>query len=397
MTLVEQDGRSGSDPSRGDTSIVDWSAAAQIAGRLARPGPQASRDELADLVEGLRSAAQAAVPHVLDVTRMSPAAGGSTAGPTTALGTVYVVDRARWARANTEIMASLTDGVTDALVGERGRVPQATALVGAAQVGSVLAVLSSRVLGQFDPYSGLGGTAPAAGVVPDGGPSPAATGSPGRLVLVAPNVLQVERALDLKPADFRLWVCLHEQTHALQFAAAPWLADHLRTRASALLTELSASSRRLAEARLREKLATVGRAVLHAVRGEDGTFVDGLLTPEEQDRLADVTAVMALLEGHADVAMDAVGPRTVRTVRSIRRKFEARRDGEGRSGFDVVLRRVLGMDAKIAQYRDGAAFVRAVEKEVGRDGFNAVWAAPENLPTAREIADARAWVRRVHG
>ncbi len=393
MTLVEQDGRSGSDPSRGDMSIVDWSAAAQIAGRLARPGPQASRDELADLVEGLRSAAQAAVPHVLDVTRMSPAASGSTTG----LGAVYVVDRARWARANTEIMASLTDGVTDALVGERGRVPQATALVGAAQVGSVLAVLSSRVLGQFDPYSGLGGPAVAPGTVPDGGPSPAATGSPGRLVLVAPNVLQVERALDLKPADFRLWVCLHEQTHALQFAAAPWLADHLRARASALLTELSASSRRLAEARLREKLATVGRAVLHAVRGEDGTFVDGLLTPEEQDRLADVTAVMALLEGHADVAMDAVGPRTVRTVRSIRRKFEARRDGEGRSGFDVVLRRVLGMDAKIAQYRDGAAFVRAVEKEVGRDGFNAVWAAPENLPTAREIADARAWVRRVHG
>ncbi|WP_264031598.1 zinc-dependent metalloprotease [Cellulosimicrobium sp. SH8] len=388
MTLVEQDGRSGSDPSRGDASIVDWSAAAQIAGRLARPGPQASRDELADLVEGLRTAAEAAVPHVLDVTRMTPAGGptgATTSGSTAGLGTVYVVDRARWARANTEIMASLTDGVTDALVGERGRVPQATALVGAAQVGSVLAVLSSRVLGQFDPYSGLGAS-------PSGSP-----GSPGRLVLVAPNVLQVERALDLKPADFRLWVCLHEQTHALQFAAAPWLADHLRARASALLTELSASSRRLAEARLREKLATVGRAVLHAVRGEDGTFVDGLLTPEEQDRLADVTAVMALLEGHADVAMDAVGPRTVRTVRSIRRKFEARRDGEGRSGFDVVLRRVLGMDAKIAQYRDGAAFVRAVEKEVGRDGFNAVWAAPENLPTAREIADARAWVRRVHG
>lgn len=376
---MEQDGRSS-----GGTSVVDWSAAAQIAGRLARPGPQASRDELADLVDRLRAAAEAAVPHVLDVTRMTPAGGAARAG----LGTVYVVDRARWARANTEIMASLTGGVTDALVGEGGRVPAATALVGAAQVGSVLAVLASRVLGQFDPYSGVGRAAP-----DDVSPTP----SPGRLVLVAPNVLQVERALDLVPADFRLWVCLHEQTHALQFAAAPWLADHLRTRAGDLLTELSTSSRRLAEARLREKLVTVGRAVLNAVRGEGATFVDGLLTPDEQDRLADVTAVMALLEGHADVAMDAVGPRTVRTVRSIRRKFEARRDGAGGSGLDVVLRRLLGMDAKIAQYRDGAAFVRAVEKQVGRDGFNAVWAAPENLPTAREIADARAWVRRVHG
>jgi len=388
VTLVEQDGRS-----PGDASIVDWSAAAQIAGRLARPGPQASRDELADLVDGLRTAADAAVPHVLEVTRMLPATGAARTG----LGTVYVVDRVRWAHANTEIMASLTGGVADALVGEGGRVPAATALVGAAQVGSVLAVLASRVLGQFDPYSGIGAGDPAAAVVPDGATHPTADGSPGRLVLVAPNVLQVERALDLVPADFRLWVCLHEQTHALQFAAAPWLADHLRTRAGDLLTELSGSSRRLAEARLREKLATVGRAVLNAVRGEGATFVDGLLTPDEQDRLADVTAVMALLEGHADVAMDAVGPRTVRTVRSIRRKFEARRDGAGGAGLDVVLRRLLGMDAKIAQYRDGAAFVRAVEKQVGREGFNAVWASPENLPTAREIADARAWVRRVHG
>lgn len=389
MTLVEKPDRPPVGP-----SIVDWSAAAQVAGRLARPGPQATRDELADLVDGLRDAAARAVPHVLDVTRMTPA---GLARPTE-LGSVFVVDRARWAQANTEIMESLTAGVADALLSDGSdrapRVPQATALVGAAQVGSVLAVLASRVLGQFDPYSAA---AEAGGRTDGGTDGELPVGGPGRLVLVAPNVLQVERALDLVPADFRLWVCLHEQTHALQFATAPWLATHLRERAGSLLTDLSTSSRRLAEARLGEKLRTVGRAVLDAVRGEGGTLVHGFLTDDERRQLEDVSAVMALLEGHADVAMDAVGPRTVRTVRSIRRKFEARRDGAGASGADVVLRRVLGMDAKIAQYRDGAAFVRAVEKDVGRDGFNAVWAAPENLPTAREIADARAWVRRVHG
>ena len=107
---------------------------------------------------------------------------------------------------------------------------------------------------------------------------------------------------------------------------------------------------------------------------------------------------MALLEGHADVAMDAVGTSVVPTVRQIRARFESRRSGAGRLGpGDRVLRRLLGLDLKLAQYREGAAFVRAVTSAVGQDGLNAVWTEPANLPGSREIADPRAWVRRVHG
>lgn len=368
------------------TPLVDWVAAAQIAARVAPPGPTASRDELAALVAGLREAASAAVPHVLRVTRMSPPdltpPPGAGEG-TLELSQVYVVDRSRWALANTEVMASLTDGVAESFTAAGDKpVSPATALVGAAQVGAVLAALSSRVLGQFDPYSVL---------------DPDAGAAPGRLLLVAPNVLQLERDLDLVPADFRLWVCLHEQTHALQFTAAPWLAEHLRAAARDLLVGLSESSRQLAEARLRDKLTTAGRVVLRAVRGQDGSVAHGLLTPDQQRALEEVSAVMALLEGHADVMMDAVGRATVPTVRRIRAQFEARRDGQGAGTLDTVLRRFLGMDAKLAQYRDGAAFVRAVERDVGRDGLNAVWSGPEHLPSAQEIADPRAWVRRVHG
>lgn len=160
---------------------------------------------------------------------------------------------------------------------------------------------------------------------------------------------------------------------------------------------MARTSAELAKARLDKKIITIGRNVLATLRGENGTIIDGMLTHEQKDELADITAVMALLEGHADVMMDAVGPRVVPSVRRIRARFERRRDGEGRSSFDVVVQKLLGMDAKLAQYRDDAVFVRAVERSVGRDGLNAVWAAPENLPTAREISDARAWVRRVHG
>lgn len=359
--------------------VVDWSAAAQIAGRLAAPGPQAPRDELDSLVSGLRSAAADAVGHVLETTRMLPASQGSRDGYSGradgGLSPVLVVDRATWARANTQSMAAMTDGV-GAVVAEvsKGATSPGAQLAGAAEIGAVLALLSGRVLGQFDPYS-----------------------DSGRLLLVAPNVLQAEQALRVPVRDFRLWVCLHEQTHALQFAAAPWLAGHLSARVQDLIGGMARTSAELAKARFDKKVITIGRNVLATLRGEGGTIMDGMLTHEQKGELADITAIMALLEGHADVMMDAVGPRVVPSVRRIRARFERRRDGEGRNSFDVVVQKLLGMDAKLAQYRDGAAFVRTVERAVGRDGLNAVWAGPENLPSAREIADARAWVRRVHG
>ncbi|BDZ42596.1 hypothetical protein GCM10025865_18950 [Paraoerskovia sediminicola] len=358
--------------------VVDWRAAAQIAGRVANPGPVGTRDELESLVAGLREAAARAVPEVLDVTGMRPAPESLATSDT--LSQVSVVDRPGWALANTQVMDLMTRPLAEGLsASERSQLAAPLpSLLGAAQVGAVLAALSSRVLGQFDPY--------AAG--PD---------ALGRLLLVAPNVLAAERSLRVRRRDFRLWVCLHEQTHALQFAAAPWLPAHLSERTGRLLTDMAARSRDLTAGRWSERAGAVGRGLVNAVHGTDGPFVAGFLTPDQRRVFDDVTAVMSLLEGHADVAMDAVGPKVVPTVRQIRRRFEQRRDGAGRGAFDGLLRRFLGMESKLAQYRDGAAFVRAVEKSVGRDGFNAVWTSPDTLPTASEIAEPAAWVARVHG
>jgi putative hydrolase len=93
--------------------------------------------------------------------------------------------------------------------------------------------------------------------------------------------------------------------------------------------------------------------------------------------------------------MDGVGPEVIPTVADIRAKFTQRRKGVGT--LDRILRRLLGLDAKMAQYRDGAAFVRAAVDKVGMEGFNEVWAGPENLPSKTEIHDPAAWVARVHG
>ena len=94
---------------------------------------------------------------------------------------------------------------------------------------------------------------------------------------------------------------------------------------------------------------------------------------------------MSLLEGHADVVMDGVGPEVIARVDAIRERFNRRRKGAG--SLDRLLRRLLGLDAKMAQYRDGARFVRAVVDEVGMEGFNKVWVEPAHLPSKAEIGD----------
>lgn len=355
---------------------VDWPMAARLADRLSRPGPVIDRTEATALVDDLRRAAGVAAGHAARITGLVPA---DRSDPTVVpVSHVLVVDRSGWARANTDLLATLTAGI-GAKPG--GKAPSRAARVaGAAQVGGVLAALSGKVLGQFDPFTRVTGPG---GVVR------------GRLLLVAPNVLQIERALGVDPGDFRLWVALHEQTHALQFAAAPWLVDHLRARSGALLVDLARDDDQESRRRARALAVTVVRLL----RGdEDAPGLDALLRPDERRVFEEVGAVMALLEGHADIAMDAVGRTVVPSVRRIRKRFEERRSGAGHRGpVDRVLRRLFGLDLKLAQYRDGAAFVRTVTRAVGQDGLNAVWAAPANLPGPREIADPRAWVRRVHG
>jgi coenzyme F420 biosynthesis associated uncharacterized protein len=354
---------------------IDWELALRRAALVARPGPRADRAELVALVAELRDAARLAPAHVAGVTGLDVAAAAATAGP------VLVIDRPRWAEVNLQMFRHLLEGAP------LPPHPGAGRLAGE-ELGMVLGLLASRVLGQFDPFTPR----------PDDGSGARA----GRLVLVAPNVLHVERQLRLVAADFRLWVCLHEQTHAVQFAAAPWLAEHLGARVRELLSGFEDTER--AEDRLRALVQALPRVLRGvAAPGSDAqapaasgsALLDVVLDEDERAAVASAIAVMTLLEGHADVVMDAVGPGVIPSLHGIRAKFEARRDS--RRPTDVLLRRLLGLDAKVAQYRTGAAFVRSVVETVGHEGLNAVWSGPRALPSAAEIREPAAWVRRVHG
>ena len=250
------------------------------------------------------------------------------------------------------------------------------------QAGLILAYLSSRVLGQYELF-----------LPPE--TSPVDGEQPGRLTLVAPNIVMVERELGVDTHDFRRWVCLHEETHRLQFTAVPWLRDYFAGQVTAFLSGMDDSA-----ASALSRLPDVIREARRRSLDTDSTASTGpvalmeLLQSAEQREVFDrLIALSTLLEGHADFVMDAVGPAVVPTVEVIRDRFTDRRRGGGL--LDRVLRTLLGVDAKVRQYAAGAAFTRHVVAAAGMTGFNAVWTSAETLPRRSEITDPEAWLRRV--
>ena len=88
----------------------------------------------------------------------------------------------------------------------------------------------------------------------------------------------------------------------------------------------------------------------------------------------------------------------VPTVAQIRLRFEGRRASQGAvRGADSLWRKALGMDAKMAQYREGAAFVRGVMDEGGMAMVNRVWETPGNLPSITEVREPGLWITRMRG
>jgi coenzyme F420 biosynthesis associated uncharacterized protein len=367
----------------GGAEMVDWNLAVATATRLVRPGPDVSRDEARAVVAELRRHAKASEEHVRGFTRMATEESHDTP--------ILVVDRPGWVRANVAGFREILRPLLDKMQEKRGSTPGGAVLgavggkVTGVELGMLLSFLSSRVLGQYETFAPATRDLPAGGA-PSGG---------GRLLLVAPNIVHVERELDVEPHDFRLWVCLHEETHRTQFTAVPWLQDHLEGEIQSFLGETEVDPMTVLE-RVRDAAQSLAGGRPEGEEGEGGrSLVEIVQTPAQREILGRLTAVMSLLEGHADFVMDGVGPQVVPSVAEIREKFQQRR-AKGASRLDLALRKLLGLDAKLRQYRDGERFVRAVVDQVGVDGFNRVWTSPNTLPTKAEIAKPADWVARVH-
>ena len=241
-----------------------------------------------------------------------------------------------------------------------------------AEIGILLGYLGRRVLGQYDMT--LLGREPVEG---------------GRLYFVHPNIQNVERNLRLPSEEFRLWLALHEVTHAFEFEANPWLQDYFNSLLKEYITFLNRDAEHL-------KRGLDGLKIFwrRARNGETltGNWFEYVMNEEQRDLFSRMQAMMSVVEGYSNHVMNAVGRDLIPSYEVISRRFERRL--RQRTFVEVMFARITGLDVKMEQYRKGEAFINELVEAGGHDLAKRVWEGPEMLPTLQEINEPQQWIRR---
>jgi len=349
------------------TGLIDWEQARKFALRVSQweqasiPDRASRREQYTRLVEQ----SEPLIAEYLKVQLPAP------------INRVYVVDRREWLEANFSSFAVVFQPIEELYQRLGARQNNIGATIGqingkliGSQMGILLGFLARRVLGQYD-LSLLS-------------PDPEIRGA---LYFVEPNIARVQTQLGLSDEDFRLWIALHEVTHVFEFEAYPWVREYFNGLLREFLNSLS------------DQLATVGgglpQLLGRLVGGRSGGqhWIERMLSPDQQRIFDQLQALMSLVEGYSNHIMNAIGEQLLPSFRQIEARVEQRQSNKPL--FDEIFNRITGMDLKLAQYKQGEAFVNAVAEARGVEFINRVWERPEHLPTMDEIRNPQRWIARM--
>jgi len=351
--------------------LIDWDQARSIAVNMNREStlPDDRRQELDAYY---RVMVERAVPLVAAYTGDDLPA---------ALERVYAFDRVDWIDANIATFAEMFRPLEELNPLKDQRAPRVINVLWgtlnqtilSAELGFMLGYLARRVLGQYD--LALLGREPL---------------GTGKLYFVQPNIQNVERMLRLPSDDFRLWLTLHETTHAFEFEAHPWVREHVNGLLEQYFTFLGQDIEHL-------KRGVEGlRAIWERTRRREdtnGSWIELVMTPEQRRLFNTMQATMSVIEGYSNHVMNAVGRDLIPSFDIVSRRFEQRQ--RQRTQAERLFARLTGLDIKMEQYRQGEAFVNAVVAQRGHDFARQLWEGPEKLPSMEEIRAPERWIARL--
>ena len=365
---------------------VNWEVARQFAAKIAITDPETGAERAEPPVDTSTVVAYDAVVRAAQV-----AVVGATGLGETHTMRVACVDRRTWAEGTLEALkpvleklagplqqplATLEDDEMEGTFGAdplAGLVTVMMPILLGSWAGSMVGLLALHALGQYDLPLPL-------------------TGEP-QLVFVTRNIDDFADAWSLPLDDLRYAVALREAVHASQ-RSVPWVRDHLVELASAYV-----GAYEINEEAFEGMLGDFDLSNLTSMTdvpealSDPATLLAGMQSEKQVPLLEALQRFVAVLEGYTDTIVAQVGAPMVPSFGMIDEALRRHRVDRGQAAAFVD--RLLGLELDRDHYEQGVAFCSGVVERAGVDGLNRLWAGPQMVPTAAELAAPGLWLARI--
>lgn len=283
---------------------------------------------------------------------------------------MHPVDRATWAKENSQSFRYLVEPLAMKLSGDVGASPLAMlgpALLGM-QAGSMVGFMAQRSLGQFD--AGL----------------PALDHADRYLIV--PNVEEFASENGLDVHQVRMWSVIREVAHHAILDRDWYRAAFLET------VEDFFAGLEFDPTGMTDMLGSMqDPSQLEGMLEGPDAVANLLGMKSDPQRLEALQAMIAITEGFGDYVVSRAAAATLPDLERLA-EIAARRRGESHQGAEL-LQQLAGLDLQRHRARDAAEFAAEVAKRWGDEALDKLWETPDHLPTLDELTDPVGWAARV--
>lgn len=192
--------------------------------------------------------------------------------------------------------------------------------------------------------------------------------------IIAQNVVEYASSLDIPLDEVMAFIALQEAAHARLYAAVPWLMPRFEALigkyARGITIDLDAMEEQLRDAGAMDPESLSGAVNLTKVGIPD--------TPEQQEALASLETLLALVEGWVDCVTWRAGMAHIPHIEQLREMLRRERATGGPA--QRTFENLLGMHLRPKRMREAAAMWESIGAAEGDEARDGRWSHPDLLP-----------------